>query len=103
MARGLSHFVQVVVLATGADAFLRGRRALVITLLGAQEDVFELVHSGVGEKQRRVVRRQQWRRFDYLVPVSGKVVKECSSYFVSSHNGLPLNIHRGGRAAGDRS
>src|SRR5215475_9434431 len=90
MARRLAHLVQVVVLAAGADALLRRRGALVIALLGAEEDVFELVHPGVGEEQRRIVRREQRRRFDYLVPVPGEEVQECGSYFVSGHNVLPL-------------
>src|SRR5215472_5463136 len=89
MARGLAYFVQVVVLAACADALLRRRGALVIALLDAEEDVFELVHPGVGKEQRRVVRRQQRRRFDYLVPVPGEVVQERGSYFISGHNGLP--------------
>src|SRR5882672_5939523 len=95
MARGLAHFVQVVVLAAGADDFLRRGGALVISLLGAEEDVFELVHSGVDKEQRRVVRREQGRRFDYLVSISGKVVQECGSYFVSGHNGLSPSISIG--------
>src|SRR5215813_412229 len=102
MARRLAHFVQVVVLAAGADAFLRRRGALVIAPLGAEEDVFELVHPGVGKEQRRVVRRQQRRRFDYLVPVPGEVAKERGSYFVSGHNSVPLQ-YPSGRPHGGRS
>ena len=46
---------EVVVLASGADAFLRGGGAVVVAALVAEEDVFELVHTRVGEEQRRVV------------------------------------------------
>ena len=46
---------KVVVLAAGADALLRSGGALVVALLRPQEHVLELVHSGVGEQQRRVV------------------------------------------------
>ncbi len=50
---------KVVVLAAGADALLRVDRPDVVALLPPEEDVLELVHAGVGEKQRRVFGRQQ--------------------------------------------
>ena len=59
VAGGIADVLQVVVLAAGAHAFLRRRRALVVALLGAGEDVLELHHAGVGEQQRRVVARHQ--------------------------------------------
>ena len=49
-----SHFVQVVVLAARADAFLGGRSADVITLLEPEEHVLELIHPCVCEEQRRI-------------------------------------------------
>jgi hypothetical protein len=42
------------VLAAGADAFLSGAGAFVVALFQAEENVFELIHSGVGEKQRGI-------------------------------------------------
>jgi hypothetical protein len=37
------------------------------------------------------------------VPVPGEIVKERGSYFVSGHNGVPLQFYRGESLAGDRS
>ena len=68
MPRGVADVVEVVVLAAGAHAFLRGDRALVRALLETGEYVLELHHAGVGEHQRRVVARHQRRRRHDLVP-----------------------------------
>ena len=54
VALGEAHVFEVVVFAAGADAFLGGGGAVVVALFEAQEDVFELVHAGVGEEQRGV-------------------------------------------------
>ena len=51
VARGVADIVEVVVLAAGAHAFLRGRRLRVGALLEAGEDVLELHHPGIGEHQ----------------------------------------------------
>ena len=59
VAAGEADVFEVVVLAAGADALLRGGGAGVVALLGAEEDVLELVHAGVGEEQRGVVVRDQ--------------------------------------------
>ena len=59
MAVGEADVLQVVVLTAGAHAFLAGGGAVVIALFQAQEDVLELVHPGIGEKQRGVVRRDE--------------------------------------------
>lgn len=58
--------VEVVVLATGADAFLGvgGAARRVRTFRLAEEDGHELVHAGVGEQQIRRVRHQRGRRDD---------------------------------------
>ena len=61
MARGVADIVEVVVLAAGAHAFLRGGGALVGPLLDAGEDVLELHHAGIGEHQGRIVARHQRR------------------------------------------
>ena len=55
MARGVADILQIVVLAAGAHAFLGSRRARVIPGFGADEDVLELDHSGIGEQQCRIV------------------------------------------------
>src|SRR6185369_11687156 len=69
MARRLADLVEVVVLAAGAHALLRGRRTLVAAGLRAGEHVLELVHAGVREEQRRVVLRNERARRDDLVVV----------------------------------
>src|ERR1700675_2646591 len=61
MAIGEADVFKVVVLAARADAFLAGRSLVVIAPLEAEEDVLELVHPGIGEKQRRVVLRDERR------------------------------------------
>jgi hypothetical protein len=55
----VAHLFEVVVLAAGADAFLAGGSPRVIPLLLAEEGALELHHTGIGEKQRRIVRRHQ--------------------------------------------
>src|SRR5574341_832227 len=54
--------LQVVVLSAGAKRALRGRGAVVGTLLLAEEDVLELHHAGVDEQQRRIARRHERAR-----------------------------------------
>ena len=51
--RGVAHIVEVVVLAPGANALLRRRRARRGRRLGAGEDVLERHHAGVDEQQGR--------------------------------------------------
>ena len=55
----LSHLIQVVMFTAGAEAFLRRTSADVIALFDPEKDVFELIHPGVGEKQRGIVRGQK--------------------------------------------
>ena len=85
MPRGLADFVQIVVLAAGAHAFLRRAGAHVVALLDAQKDILELVHAGVGEEQRRIVGRQQGRRAHARMPVPLEVLQKSFANFVSSH------------------
>ena len=59
MACGISDVVEVVVLATGADALLSGHCALVAARFLAREDVLELHHAGGREHQRRIIARHQ--------------------------------------------
>ena len=62
VARGVADIVEVVVLATGADAFLAAGGCLVRLRFEAGEDVLERHHAGVDEHQGRVVVRDQRRR-----------------------------------------
>ena len=77
VARGVADVVEVVVLAAGAHAFLRGDRALVGALLDAGEHVLELHHAGVGEHQGRVVARHERRRRHDLVAGLREIVEEA--------------------------
>src|SRR5262249_34878921 len=59
MAFGEADVFEVVVLAAGADAFLRRSRSVVAALFKAEENILELVHSGVGEEQRGIAVRNK--------------------------------------------
>ncbi len=84
MARGVADVVEVVVLAAGAHAFLRGGRALVGPPLDAGEDVLELHHAGVGEHQRRIVARHERTRGHDLMAVPGEELQETRSDLVDA-------------------
>ena len=79
VARRLADLVEVVVLAAGAHALLRGRRALVRALLGAGEHVLELDHPGVGEQQRRVVGGHERARGHDLVALALEELEKSSA------------------------
>ena len=85
MAAGVADVFQVVVLAAGAHAFLRGGGARVVALFEAQEDVLELVHAGVGEQQRGVVRGDQRGTAHHAVAARGEEVEKALSDFVTCH------------------
>jgi hypothetical protein len=76
VARGIADIIEVVVLAAGADAFLRRGRPHIGTLLQAGEEVLELHHAGIGEHQRRVVARHQRGTGHDLVPLAREVAEE---------------------------
>ena len=59
VARRVTDVFQIVVLAASAQTGLHRRCAHIGTLVGAEENVFELHHARVGEHQRRVVARHQ--------------------------------------------
>ena len=90
MPRGVADIVEVVVLAAGAHAFLRGGGALIGPLLDAGEDVLELHHAGIGEHQRRVVARHQRRRRHDLVAVVGKEVQKSRPDLVNAAHVSPI-------------
>jgi hypothetical protein len=61
--RRVADIVEVIVLAAGAHAFLRGRSPRRIARFKAGEHVLELHHAGIGEHQRGVVARHKRRRW----------------------------------------
>ncbi len=92
MPRRVADIVEVVMLAAGAHAFLRGHGARIGALLEAGEDVLELHHPGIGEHQRGVVARHERRRRHDLVTVGREVIEECRSDLVDAAHLDPLFI-----------
>src|ERR1700680_5320952 len=84
MPRGAAHILQVVVLAAGADAFLRRRGALVVARLPAKENVFELIHAGIGEEKRGITRRNERGAGDAPMPIRLEVAKKLFANLVSA-------------------
>ena len=76
MAGRLPHVFEVVVLSSGPDALLGGHRPVVVPKLLAQKDPFELVHSGIGEEQGRVLPGDQRRTGNDLVAPLGKIIEK---------------------------
>ena len=95
MARGVADIVEVVVLAAGAHAFLRGRRARIGALFQAGEDVLELHHPGIGEHQRRIVARHERRTRHDLVPLAREKVEEVRPDIVDAAHMRQLSSGRG--------
>jgi hypothetical protein len=85
VARRVADVLEVVVLAAGADALLRGRRAQVGPLVEAEEDVLELVHAGVGEQQCRVVMWHERTRGNDLVALGFEEPEELLADFSTFH------------------
>ena len=83
MAVGEADVFKVVVLAAGADAFLAGRGAVVVALFEAEENVLELVHPGVGEKQRGIVRGDERRAAHDAVAALLEEFQKCFADFVA--------------------
>ena len=91
MARGVADIVEVVVLAAGAHAFLRGGGARIGALLEAGEDVLELHHAGIGEHQGGIVARHERGRRHDLVAVPGEIVEEARPDLVDAAHCKPTS------------
>ncbi len=87
MAGGVADIVEVVVLAARPNAFLRGDRTQIGSLLEAGEDILELHHAGIGEHQGRIVPRHERRGRHDLVAVAGKIVQEARPDLVDATHG----------------
>ena len=59
MPGGVADILEIVVLAAGTHAALRGGGAFVRALLLAQKHILELDHAAVGEQQGRIIRRYE--------------------------------------------
>lgn len=66
-------------LTPGAHAFLRRGGARMGRFLGTGEDVFELVHPGVGKHQRGVVMRHERRGRQRAMALAFKIIQERRS------------------------
>ena len=99
VALGEADVFEVVVLAAGPHAFLRGRGARVLALFEAQEDVLELIHPGVGEEQRGISMRHQRRAAHTFVPLALKEAQEHLANLTPAESVL-LMPARGGRRLG---
>jgi hypothetical protein len=76
VALGEADVFEVVVFAASAHAFLRGGGLVVFALLEAEEDVFELVHPGVGEEQCGVAVGDEGRTAHAAMPLALKEAQE---------------------------
>ena len=83
MPRGTANLIEVVVFAAGADTFLRGGGASVVALFQAQENVLELVHSGVGEEQCGIAMGNERTAAHATVALAFKEAQEGLADFVA--------------------
>ncbi|KFB74293.1 MAG: hypothetical protein AW09_000414 [Candidatus Accumulibacter phosphatis] len=86
VTRSVADVFEVVVLAAGANAFLRSGRAQVRPFVETEKDVLELVHAGVGEQQRRIGMRYQRTRGNDLVAFGGEEFQELVADFSACHH-----------------
>ena len=86
VARGVADVLEIVVLAAGAQAALRRGRALIRTLVLAEEHVLELHHPGVDEQQRGIVRRHERARGHDRVALRAEILEEARADLVRLHS-----------------
>ena len=96
VTRGVADILKVVVLAAGADTFLRGHRAVVVAGLEAGEQVLELHHAGVGEHQCGIVLRNQRAGGHDFVAVGTEIFKKSGSdvVYAAHHSFLRSSMIR---------
>ena len=99
MARREPDVLEVVVLPSGADAFLRRDGALVVAGLAPGKDVLELVHAGVREQQRRIVLWNERGALHSPVPPLLEEAEEGLADFCR----FPRRRHGGGKIRKDAS
>ncbi len=94
MARGVTDIFQVVVLATGAHAFLAGGGAGIGALFQAQEAILELIHPRVGEQQGWIVGGDQRTGWHTGVALFFEEAEEGFTDFCAFHSFLPEDCGR---------
>ena len=103
VAGGHAHVLEVVVLAAGAHALLRGGGARVVPLLPPEEDVLELVHPRVREEEGGVVLGHERRALHHAVPPLLEVPEERAADLVGrlhhGQRGLPGHSFSPARAS----
>ena len=92
VARGVADIVEVVMLAAGADALLRGGGALIGAPLKTREHVLELHHARIGEHQGRVVARHQRRGRHLLVAVFREIIQKPRPDLVNAAHNRPIAL-----------
>jgi len=90
VARGIADIVEVVMLAAGADAFLRRGGGDIGPRLEAGEHVLERHHAGVDEHQGRIVLRHERRRAHDLMPRAPEIIEEGAADVVGRCHGRDL-------------
>ena len=83
---GVADILQIVVLAAGAHAFLRGDGAVVGAAFCAGEHVLELHHARIGEHERRVVAGHERPRRDDFMSVPGEIIEEGRADFARARH-----------------
>ena len=97
VARGVANIIEVVMFATGTDAYLRRRGTRISPLLLAGEDVLELHHAAIGKQQRRIVARHQWRALDHPMAVGREIVKKCGANIVAAGHASVCDLNPTGK------
>lgn len=82
----MSDFFEVVMLSAYSEAFLCVGNSFVFCRGVAEKPLFELVHSGVCEHQRRVILDDHVGRWYYRVSFGLEEFKKCFAYFLRCHN-----------------
>jgi hypothetical protein len=89
VAGGTADLLQIVVLSSRPNTLLGAACPCIISLFQAEEDIFELIHPGIGKKERRViVGNKAGTGDDCVPPVLKKIEKFCPDFFSSHENPL---------------
>ena len=88
----MANVFQVVMLASGANAFLRTGCSDVVAFFTAEKNILELVHARVDEKKGGVAVRDQRRGFDHRMLFLLKIVQKTFANFIARHHGFVLDL-----------
>jgi hypothetical protein len=86
VARRVADIVEVIVLAAGANAFLRRGGGRIRTAFKPGEDVLEWHHPGIDEHQSRIVVRDERRRRHRLMPFGREEIEEGAANVVGGRH-----------------